>query len=99
MLYIISVIDITASFKGEAQGTFRRVPHPPPLKPLSATPPSGSLSGVRVMKLAFRKLFFSRNNILVLVFVYPNRFLIYKPLKTDNSASPQTISFLNGAFY
>ena len=49
---------MTPPFKGEAQGTFRRVPHPPPLKPLSATPPSGSLCGGRVRKLANRKLFY-----------------------------------------
>ena len=34
------------------------VPHPPPLKPLSATPPSGSLAEGKKMKLAFSASFF-----------------------------------------
>ena len=72
-------------FKGEAQGTFRRVPHPPPLKPLSATPPSGSLCGGRIKKLALSASFFSRENALVLVGVFSQRFLIIDYLKIANS--------------
>ena len=97
---------MTPPLLGEPQGTTcpsglerRRVPHWVPPGPLSATPPSGSLCGVRVMKLAFSASFFCRENVLVLVGVFTQRFLIFKPLKTDNSATPQTISFLNGAFY
>ena len=76
---------MTPPFKGEAQGTFRRVPHPPPLKPLSATPPSGSLAECGSRSLPFRQAFLCKENVVVLVSVSPQRFLIIGLLKTDNS--------------
>ena len=87
---------MTASFKGEAQGTFRMVPHPPPLKPLSATPHKRLLSGGRIMLLAFSASFFCREKGFVLVCVFSHRFLIFGRLKIANSQSLRQCDFLYG---
>ena len=58
-------------FKGEALGGFPYAPSPAsPYTPLGYTP-ERLLSGVRIGKLAFRKLFLSRVSVLVIGFVYP----------------------------
>ncbi len=48
------------------------------------------------MKLAFRQAFFGREKYIVIVDVFSHRFLIFKPLKTDNSLSLKQSVFLTG---
>ena len=69
-------------------------PHRVPPGPLSVTPPNGSLSGVRIRKLAFRKLFWvERISLYILVYI-PTIILIFGALKTDNSLTLKQSVFL-----
>ena len=72
-------------------------PHRPlPCTPSTLHPASGSLAEGGSRSLPFRQAFLCRENILVIVDVYPKRFLIVGLLKTYNSASPQSSTSRTG---
>ena len=81
--------------KGEGQGPFRMGPHrPPPCTPSPLHPASGSLAEGGSRSLPFRQAFLYRENVIVLAFVSPQRFLIIGLLKTDNSLMLKQSVFL-----
>ena len=70
-------------------------PHRFPLRPPYATPPTAPWRSARP-EVCLSANLFSRGNDFALVYVSPNWFLIFKPLKTDNSLSLKQSVFLTG---
>ena len=95
---MIILFTIESSFQG---GAPRDLPQGPssgsPLNPLIVTPSSGSLSGVRNQKFAYRQTSLVEGMALYLLVYIPTIILIIKTLKIANSAKASNSAiFLTG---